>query len=409
MQRKFYKFIFFVFLFFTISFAFFPSSPIIHGLASSQLDIGKGNEKMTTRQSPSEEELEQTIEQQLNQLDLKELEEYINSLSGFSDVSIAEQLVAYIQGEKFDYENFAGKLFQLFFNKISQILPAFLSIIAIALLTGLLSTLQSGVLKGGANIVFLISYAAALVPLFVVLVDCIAQTKNCVLNLQKQMQLIYPLLITLMATSGAGITAAVCQPAVAFFSNTIVSLIVSFVFPLSITIIVLSMASNLSKELKISKMATFFKSINKWIIGLSVSLFGLFFTLQGISAASYDGIARRLAKYAIGNGVPIIGGFLSGGFDLAVAGSILIKNSLGTLGIFLMVFILLEPLLLLVAFDICLRLTSAITQPFGDSKISDFLGETAENLHYFTAGLLFTGFLYFMTIVLMIYSTEGLF
>ena len=169
------------------------------------------------------------------------------------------------------------------------------------------------------------------------------------------------------------------------------------------------MATNLTKELKIGKFTAFFKSINKWIIGICISAFGIFFTLQGITAANYDGIVRRAAKYAIGNGIPIVGGFLSGGFDLAVAGSVLIKNALGSMSIFLMITVIFEPLILLVSVNVLLRLTAAITQPFGDGRISDFLEETAGNLHYCTAGLLFTAFLYFLSIMLMVCASEALF
>jgi stage III sporulation protein AE len=211
-----------------------------------------------------------------------------------------------------------------------------------------------------------------------------------------------------MAASGGTVSATVCRPAVAFFSTTIVSIMDGVVLPLSVAIIVFSMASKLTNDLKIGKFTAFFKSINKWIIGICVSVYGIFFTMQGITSATYDGIVRRAAKYAIGNGIPIVGGFLSGGFDLAVAAGILIKNSLGSMGIFLMISALFKPLVLLISVNLLLRLVSAIAQPFGASKISDFLGETAENLHYCTAGLLFTAFLYFLTIMVMIFSTEAL-
>lgn len=74
-----------------------------------------------------------------------------------------------------------------------------------------------------------------------------------------------------------------------------------------------------------------------------------------------------------------------------------------------MLSVLIEPLVLLISVNVLLRFIAAVTQPFGDSRISDFLGETADNMQYCTAGLLITAFLYFLTIVLMIYSTEGLF
>jgi stage III sporulation protein AE len=290
-----------------------------------------------------------------------------------------------------------------------DILPIFACVMAISLLSGILMTLKG---SSGANTaidtVFYICYAAALVPILGVLVECFTQTAKAITSMQQQMQLIFPLMLTLMAASGGALTVSICKPAVGFFSATIVSVIAQIVLPIAILIVAFSVAGNFTQELKIGKFTAFFKSINKWIMGICISVFGVFFTLQGLTAAHYDGIVRRAAKYAIGNGVPIIGGFLSGGFDLAIAGGILIKNSLGSLGIMLMLSVLFEPLLLLISVTLLLRFTSAIVQPFGDTRVSDFLSDTADNLHYCTAGLLLTAFLYFLCIVLMISASEVL-
>ena len=159
---------------------------------------------------------------------------------------------------------------------------------------------------------------------------------------------------------------------------------------------------------KFGKFTALLKSINKWLIGIGLSVFGLFFTIQGITTTTYDGIVKRVAKYAIGNGIPIVGGFLSGGFDLAVAGSVLIKNSLGYFGIALMISSIFKPIILLLSTTILLRLSSAMTSPFGESKISDFLSETADCLNYLSAGVLFSAFLYFLAIIVLI-SVTGAF
>ena len=354
--------------------------------------------------------LNESIETLINELDLQDLQSYIDSLDDWKGEKVGERLLAYIKGEAFDYGNFLEKITEILFKNVRELLPAFACITAVCLLSGIISSLRSGgTAQTSMDMIFLISYISALIPLLSVLTECFQSATACVSSMQRQMQIVYPLLLTLMATSGGALSVAVCKPAVAFFSTNIVSLIANVVFPLTLTIIAFSMAGNLSSDLKISKFSAFFKSINKWIIGISISVFGIFFTLQGITTAHYDGIVRRATKYAIGNGVPIVGGFLSGGFDLAVASSVLIKNSLGSMSIFLMITVLFEPLTLLIAVNILLRFTSAITQPFGDSRISDFLGETAENLHYCTAGLLFTAFLYFLSIMLIVASSEALF
>ena len=354
-------------------------------------------------------QLEEMINGQLEKLDLEELQKYIDSLGDFSDKSVRERIIEYIKGGEFDYKSFFGTLGNMFFDQVLALLPAFACITAVTLLSGIIISLKSGsVGQTSSEMIFIITYAAALIPLFGVLMGVFRTSLGAISSMRKQMQLIYPLMLTLMAASGGSISVSVCRPAVAFFSTTIVSVIDSFVLPLTITIILFSMVSKFTKELKIGKFTAFFKSLNKWIIGVCVSVFGIFFTLQGITGVTYDGIVRRAAKYAIGNGVPIVGGFLSGGFDLAVAGGILIKNSLGTMGIFLMLSVLFEPIALLISVNVLLRMVSAITQPFGDGRLSDFLGETAENLNYCTASVLFVAFLYFLSIMVMIFSTEAL-
>ena len=353
--------------------------------------------------------LNETIEEQIGTLNLEELQKYVDSLGNFSDKSVAERLMEYIQSGAVNYDGIWRQIGTVLFAKVTEILPAFACIAAITLLSGLISTLKSG---SNANtvsdMIFLITYAAALIPLLVVLTECFHSSMSCISAMQTQMQLVFPLMLTLMSASGGMLTAAVCRPAVGFFATNIVSVIYSLVFPITMIIVVLSIVSSMTKELKIGKFTAFFKSMNKWLIGICISAFGIFFTLQGITAANYDGIVRRTAKYAIGNGIPIVGGFLSGGFDLAVAGSILIKNSLGSMSIFLMLAVIFEPMILLISVNLLLRLTAAISQPFGDGRIADCLEETATNLQYCIAGILFTAFLYFLSIMLMVYASEAL-
>lgn len=398
-NKKCKKYVFLFIFFINIFILFFSSFSLnfIYAKGDNSADI-------------SQEQINESVLDILDGLDLRALEEYLDSIDFSQGEPIKQRLLSLLENEAFDTQAFGDKIMKTLFEKIISILPAFTCIAAVTLLSGIISSLRVGsTAHTSADMIFLITYAAALLPLICILIECFTNTKACIEGMKTQMQLVFPIMLTLIAASGGTSTVAVCKPTVAFFTGTIVNLISSIVLPITVTIIVLSMASNLSKELKISKFSAFFKSINKWIIGISISVFGLFLTLQGLTAATHDGIVRRAAKYAIGNGVPIVGGFLSGGFDLAIAGSVLIKNALGTLSIFLMISILFEPLVLLISVNVLLRFTAAITQPFGESRISDFLGETADNLHYCSAGLLFTAFMYFLSIVIMVTATEGLF
>ena len=356
-----------------------------------------------------EAQLNDVIFEQLNVLELGELEDYVNSLGTFDEMSIRERLFSFINDGGLNYDSFFQGLTDVLFNKVKQLLPAFACVASIALLCGVLQTLQSHFLgESTAKIIFFVAYLGALIPILGILTECIITTTKAVGELKTQMDIIFPLILTLIAASGGSVSVAIYKPSVAFLSNVLVKIVESIIFPITVVMIVFSMVNKFFGELKVDKFIGFFKSINKWVLGIGISVFGLFFTVQGITAASYDGIARRAAKYAIGTGIPIIGGFLSGGFDLAIAGSVLIKNSIGNFSLVLLVFSILEPLMLLIASNVLFKLTAAVTQPFGESKISSFMEETADAINYFVAGLLFTAFLYFIVILLLTCSMEML-
>ena len=131
--------------------------------------------------------------------------------------------------------------------------------------------------------------------------------------------------------------------------------------------------------------------------------------MQGITSATYDGLSFKAAKYAVSNSVPIIGGFLGSGLDLVVAGSVLIKNSVGSCGIILLAIVLAVPLVQLIAYNLFLKLSAAVAEPVGDTGISEFLSSLSGTVNYFIAGLLAVGFMYFVTVLLLICSSNTLF
>lgn len=352
--------------------------------------------------------LNESIYGQIDALNLEELQKYVDSLGGFDGQSVGERLIAYIGGESFDYGDFFSQMKTLFFKDVADMLPAFASIAAVALLCGLFAAIRSN--SGGTeHVTFLITFSAVLLPVLTVVTACFTAAKDAVNSIDTQIQIVFPVLLTLMSVSGQTVSVAIYTPAAAFLSSGAVALIKNVLLPMAITITAFSAAGNLSPSLKLNRFSAFFKGMYKWVMGVSVSVFGLFFTAQGFKGAAYDGIMRRAAKYAIGTGVPIVGGFLSGGFDLAVAGSSLIKNSVGYLGMILLLSVVFKPLVMLIAANVLLRFTAAVSAPMGESRISDFLSETADNVNFCLAGVLMAAFMYFVMLLLCVCFTEAAF
>ncbi|MCI9503776.1 MAG: hypothetical protein HFE26_00085 [Clostridia bacterium] len=352
------------------------------------------------------EELEEKIEELLSSLDTEELQKYLDSLSDFEGTSVKEKILSMITGDfALDYSSFSEAIVSLIMDEWRTFMAAFAVILAVALLCGVLNSVKNGFLHSTmSDIINFVGY----ISVGAVVLSCLLGVINggfaAVTAMKKQMDVVYPLLLTLMAASGGTVSAQVYRPAVAFMSSGIGELFASVVMPVAVVVIVLAFIGNLSPDVRTEKLGDLFKSVSKWLIGFTLGLFSLFLTVQGITSAQYDGMSLRAAKYVISGSVPIVGGFLSGGVEVVLAGSALIKNALGSFAVFLLFGTLLRPVVLYAAFQIFLRLSAAATEPVG-GKISAFLSRLAQDSGYFFAAVLSMAFLYFLTLLLLIFSS----
>lgn len=355
-----------------------------------------------------EEPITDQVQELLEALDLSELQAYLDELDGAFDIK--QMIEEFISGDfQLKYDSLADVFLSVFTDCVVQFLPFFAVLLAITLLYGLFAQLKTGVLGGATDsVLYYICLSAILTVLLALLIQILGDTLHCVTSLQTQMQLVLPVLLTLMAASGGTVSVAVYQPAVAFLSTGIVTVITEVVFPVAAVQIVLTIVGNLSDGIKLGGFSKFFGALNRWLLGILLTSFSLFLSVQGIAAGIYDGFSLRALKYAIGTGVPIVGGFLSSGFDLVVAGSILIKNTLGGLSIFLLVFVLFRPLMGLLVVGLLLKLASAIAESVNGEKLAAFYQKLSGDLNYYVAGLLGVGFLYFMTLLLLVCSFSAL-
>ena len=359
----------------------------------------------TSEEQEALDRLEEEVEELLGSLDTDELQAYLDSFDEYRGKDVKEMLASLVTGDfALKYDSLFEAVLGLLWEEGRAMLPAFAVILAVAVLCGILNSAKNGFLQGTmSDIIHFAAYVSVGAVILAVLTNVLQTGFSAIAQMQKQMQIVCPILLTLMAAGGGAVSAGVFRPAVAFLSSGICELFTAVVLPTSVVVIALTFAGHLSPEVRCEKLGGLFKSVNKWLIGLTLGLFTLFLTVQGIASAQYDGISLRTIKYLVSGSVPIVGGFLSGGVDLVLAGSSLIKSALGSFSVFLLFATILRPVLLFAAFQLFLRLCAAATEPVG-GKISSFLSSLANDCGFFVAGLLCVAFLYFLTVILLVCS-----
>ena len=355
-----------------------------------------------------QEELEENINSQLKDIDFSNLDEIINSLVSevdtlFGSTSFRDKLTEILNGE------FTGGFAEIFsfiinslFNVLLQYLPLLATILAIAVIGSILHSLKSGFAgKSTGEVINFVLIGIVIILCANALKEMVQLTTNTITLIRTQMEIIFPILLTLMSAMGGAVAVKVYQPAIAILCSVIVQIFSGLILPLFTASSIFNIVGN------ISKFVDFFSSLSKWIIATSFTIFVAFLSLQGLTASMYDGISIRTAKFAVRSYIPILGGYLSDGFDLILSSSMLIKNAVGVGGLVLLVCCILVPILNIVIFGFGLKLVSAIIEPICDNKISNLINSIAKSLNMLTASILAVSFMYFLTVGLIICTSNA--
>jgi stage III sporulation protein AE len=350
--------------------------------------------------SLSEEEaaLTEAVNETFNKIDFGDL----SNASIFGGGNFINRIGEILSGKfQENYPDIFSGIMALIGGAITEVLPIVVLITAITILCGFVNTAKSS--DGGVgDIIYFVAYSAVVLIVVGSVADVTAMVGQTIGSIKTQTDILFPIILTLMVASGANVSAGVYQPAVAVLSAGIMQIFSAVIMPIFIISFAFSVAANLAQNTKCDKFVGFFNSLFKWLIGICFTVFLAFFAVQGITAGSFDSVSIRAAKMTVSSAVPIVGGYLSQGFDLIMASSSLIKNAVGAGGIFMLLSIALAPLLKMIFFSLAIKLASAVTQPVADSRISNFLTSINKCFSQLISCLLGVTFMYFITLSLLI-------
>lgn len=254
-------------------------------------------------------------------------------------------------------------------------------ILAMSVLSSYLSGLKSGFGENSVSTAaFYICYIVTAGIAATVFYETASCASSTVENVAVFMKIIVPTVITLLLTSGAAISATVLEPTMISIVEIVVP-IVQFVFiPAVMISTALNIVNGMSDKFKTDRMVKLLNSAVKWGLSVILTVFVSLAGLKSIASAGADGLTIKLSKFAASNLVPMIGGILSESVETVMNCSVVIKNSVGVLGIICLVLIALRPVLKLGAILILFRLTAAIAEPVSEPKIIICISRLADSV-----------------------------
>lgn len=353
-----------------------------------------------------EQQLIDNVEQNVDDLDLGSLQGLLQGLDSNLFDSLKDTIKDIAQGEqKLTFDDAVRLITQRVFSALTGVLSIVVSIVGISLITSLLNGLTSGFLSTPTKeLIGFVSYCAIAVIILTRAMSLVNDTAAIVGTIKQFMQLVFPILLTIITVVGGANSSAVFQPMMSVLTTSITTFVVQIIMPMVVVVIVFTMISSLSNGVKLSKLTSFFSSGIKYSLTAVFSLFVTFLTAQGLTGGIIDTVSIKTAKFAMQSYVPIVGGYLSDGFDLMMASFVLIKNSLGLISLFALLIMIASPLVNIIVFSLGLKLASGIIEPIGDSKISKMIFDLSKNVNILLAIILGVAFMFVTTITLIIYA-----
>ncbi len=281
------------------------------------------------------------------------------------------------------------------------------SLILLTLFAVILQTVQNAFDSKSVN---KIAYAVVYLVLITLALSsfslAVSYTNNAVEAMSNFMIALLPLVLSILASVGSITSVAFFHPIILFLIHTSGVIISTVVLPLFFLSALLHIVSSLNEHYKATQLANLLRNIGMTIMGVFLTIFLGVISIQGAAAAITDGIAVRTAKFVTGNFIPVIGRMFTDAADTVISASMLLKNTIGIVGVITVLAIALFPAVKVFVISLIYKLAAAIVQPIGGGPIVKTLDLISKHILYVFTGLLMVTMMFFFSIVILIAASN---
>ena len=314
---------------------------------------------------------------------IQESEQYTGEF--FEDIDINEILQDALKGE-INNESFLAKILSLFGKEFMSALGAIAGILAIIIIHSILKSVSDGLENDNiSKLIYYVQYILIITIIMSNFSDIVKIVQDTSNNLVGFMNILVPLLMTLMIYTGSITTTTILEPITLFLINFIGNIIQTILIPLVLVVISLVIISKISDKVQIGKIAKFLKSGIVWFLGIILTIFVSVVSLEGTLSSSVDGITAKTTKAVVSSAIPVVGKILGDAVDTVLGCGIILKNAVGFVGVIIVVGICIIPILKLTILTIAYKILAAVTEPIADGKIVDLLEQIGDVFKIFLA------------------------
>ncbi len=350
--------------------------------------------------------------QLLDEVSLEGVEEYWNSLGReygnyLPELEKTSLSDFFVKDEGLSIKNIFSGFMKFLFQELIQSGKLLGSLLLLTIFSIVLQTMHTAFEKSAVSkiayfVVFLVLIFIALHSFYTVT----TYAKEAIDTMSSFMIGLVPLILGLMATFGNVVTVSFFHPIIIFLINFSGLFISTFILPLLSFSALLIIISSISEHYKVTNLANLLKTIALGSIGGILTIFLGVMSVQGAASAIQDGVTMKTAKFITGNFIPVIGRTFTDAADTILSATLLLKNSIGIVGLIIILFICLFPAIKILIIAFVYKTAAAVLQPVGEGPVISSLQALSTYILYVFACLLTVSFMFLLAIVIIVAASN---
>lgn len=350
----------------------------------------------------TEEETKSITDDLLDQLNLQDLNEIVNTMLEDTNLSFADMVSKLVSGEwVLDADTLLELLGEVFYRELADQKSIILELFFLILLTALLFQLSHLFEQGQmTDITFYMIYLMAFVLLMKSFRGLLGQAESVIGTTAAFMKVLTPAYFLAITASNGGLTASAYYQIVLITLTLIQSVLLKLAIPGIQMYVILGIVNDLSKEDFLSKLAELVKTIVLW---MNRSVTGIVVGLQVIQrmiAPAMDLVKRGLVGKTA-SAIPGIGNIIDSVTEMTIGCAVLVRNCLGVAALLVLVIFGLGPMIQIGITALLYRLLGAVMQPVSDKRLIQAVTVMAEGCGMILRVLFTSEILFLLTIAIV--------
>ncbi len=333
---------------------------------------------------------------------LEEIKKYSNEY--FPELSNEELLNELINGENITNDStIIEKIFEVLIGEFQNNISLILKIIGIAILCSILKSIQLSFSDNNiSDIAFYTCYLMIVTLIITSFTSIVSLCTDTVNKLSDFMNMVVPLIFSLIVVSGNITTISFLQPLIVGIITFITYLLNTVIIPIIYVATVINIITNISEHIKLDKISELLKKGALWIIEICLIIFVSVLSFEGTLASSVDGMTSKIAKNVVSSTIPVVGKILGDTVDSVIGGITITKNAIGMIGVIAILAITVSPLIKSLIAMAVINVSTAIIEPIADSRIFKCMNGVAASLKIIVGILAIVIFIFIIAITMML-------